>query len=339
MGQYETCTIRLILDVARREKIVILLLLGISIMLSIVHTFTVDFPRSVDRLQLHRQIIEGTAQSPYRYRVLLPVIAHVGAIAAQSSGRITYRKAVTAIYIGIQFAAIFGGLTLFYGYSQIWLPRIGALVGTLFVAAMMAPTFLYYFFQPWGHLEFLTFTAAMWLIEKQRPGWFALLVVIATLNRETGCFLVVLYGLCNWQRLPQRRVFAVTTALACITATTILGLRFVRGFALHEGQERPDFLVYRFVANMTHPLPIISVICFFGVLWVLAFRNLQEKPALLTRALWYLPVFFTAHLLAANIEEVRYFLTICPIIVPLAMLSLLPEVGLSANRAVAIERS
>ena len=85
--------------------------------------------------------------------------------------------------------------------------------------------------------------------------------------------------------------------------------------------------------NLTSFLLTLFAFLLFGVLWVLPWRAMKEAPQLLRRSLWLLPPFVLLHYVVAVVQEVRLFLPLAPIIIPLSWWVLFPEAHLHMTAA------
>lgn len=174
----------------------------------------------------YRGVIAGNGLSPYRYRVLsFGLVDWIGGN-PQSDGAILIAFAVAYFLL---FPAAF---VAYYAALRRWLQPLGALLGVallvLYLPVMM---------RIWGTslylvIELLLFSIALrWM----RSGWFyAVLVILATLNRETGILLVLAYGAVNLSRWRERRVLGWGIVYAVLWAAIYIGLRVWRGAAPDE---------------------------------------------------------------------------------------------------------
>ena len=62
-------------DGARLRWTTLAIILSVSSVLAYIYFRQVGSPYLAERIELHGQILRGTAESPYRYRVLVPFIA------------------------------------------------------------------------------------------------------------------------------------------------------------------------------------------------------------------------------------------------------------------------
>lgn len=308
---------------ARADGYVAAILLAVAASLTLAHLHFIAVPRADARFEAHTSIVERTAESPYRYRVLIPYTVHAVASALERGAGAGYRKAAGALGEAITFLGLAGGLAIFFFYLRRWFSAEAALAGALFAASMTALSFTHVLYQPWGWWELAVFTGGLWLAQDNRRWSLLALIAAATLMRETACLLALLYVLTRWREEPPLRVLAWGGLLGGLSLAILAGLRFALGWAPHVGEGRYESpLTFRLVHNFTTPMPALILVLFFGVLWALALKDRRRKPAQLVRALWFVPVFLALYLMAAHMEEPRYYFALVPIVVPLAFMSL-----------------
>ena len=176
--------------------------------------------------QVYREVIAGTALSPYRYRVLSFLFVDLLGGNPQLDGAIS--MAFLAGYV-LLFPAAF---VAYYAALRRWLQPLGALLG-VFVLLALLPVMM----RVWGTslylvIELFLFSLALrWM----RPGWqYAVLVLIAALNRETGVLLVLAYGAVHLSQWREKRVMFWGLSYALIWAAVFVLLRVGRGAAPDE---------------------------------------------------------------------------------------------------------
>lgn len=162
--------------------------------------------------ELHQAMHEGTALSPWRYRVLLTIVPSQSASLAQTGFGILHFAAFAVLY------------ALLSAYSRSAAPA-------LFVAAVV-PTMLA---APWGWVGAMTvLETASWvgllILARERERWrwarsaALALALAAALNRETAVFLAALW-------LLVTREWGWAAAIGAITAGVFVGLRLLLGTA------------------------------------------------------------------------------------------------------------
>lgn len=323
MPDHRTESRRLAPSPARTDWYGAAILLTVAASLTLAHLHFIAIPRADARFELHTSIVEGSAESPYRYRVLIPYTAHAAASVLERAAIAGYRNAVGVFSEALTFFGLAGGLVVFYFYLRRWFGAEAALAGALFAASMTAFAFTHVLYQPWGWWELAVFTGGLWLAQENRRWSLLALIAAATLMRETACLVAVLYVLTRWREESPGRVLAWGGLLGGVSLILLAGLRLALGWAPHVGAGRYENpLTFRLVHNFTTPMPALTLILFFGVLWMLALKDRRRKPPVLRRALWFMPIFLALYLAAAHMEEPRYYFAVTPIIVPLAFMSL-----------------
>lgn len=310
---------------AFQDRVAVLAVLGLTAAITLAYVHFVAVPSADARFEQHRLIIQKEALSPYRYRVLLPWTVHWIASGADAAGLLSYRAAVARLYAAFTAMGLAAGFLLFYRYMRRWFAPEAALLATLYLCALTPFAFMHVLFQPWAWWELAVFTGGIWLAHEGRRWPFLILVIAASLLRETAVFLALLYflGRLGTERLRPPALWAGLCGAA--SAAVFFGLRFALGWALHVGQGTyPDPLFHRLKYNFTHVMPLATLALFYGVFWILALKDLRAKPRPLANLPWFVPVFLAVHFFSAHMNESRYYFELAPIIMPLALMSLFP---------------
>lgn len=190
----------------------LLLILSVAAVIAGVYVRQVEKPFLDERLELHNQIIRGTALSPYRYRVLVPFTAEVFTRALlvilpqkaafhlcyaiydadESPTPITHiedsdvKAAFFISYAIYDLMAIFFLLASLFLWLRTWFNREQALIGVLFIAGTMPITLQDNQFQGWSLLEAGIFSGALFAIHRKRYWLLVFLAAVGSLNRETA---------------------------------------------------------------------------------------------------------------------------------------------------------
>jgi hypothetical protein len=77
--------------------------------------------------------------------------------------------------------------------------------------------------------------------------------------------------------------------------------------------------------NLASLSPTVFLLLMFGAVWALAYMARRDAPEMLRRALWLVPPFLVLHYVVAMVNEVRLFLPLAPILIPLAWWTLFPN--------------
>lgn len=255
----------------------------------------------------HVQAIRGTVRPPLRYR---PLSFWMTEVLCRASG-VPYL--LVDFYLRMLFL-FFCALAL-DGYLRRWLDPVATVLGVVVLFALMPAVYWRGYHKLYDFTNLLVFIAGYWLIRERRDGWLAALLAVGMLNRETPVMLVVVYFLVRWGQMPRRRLLLRTAALGLLSMGIYVGLRLAYGY---ERWYHWDELW----ENPVDPRTYIHLLLFFGPFWVLAFLDWKRKPRFLRRAMLMAPVFFAIHFVVGYVREVRLFLPLLPLFIPLGLLSL-----------------
>lgn len=310
-------------DIEKRMDLsILILILSVSAVLAYGYFNRVDKPYFEPRLELHNQIIAGTAPSPYRYRILVPFAAEV--LTKALSVLWSTKAAFLRSYALYDLLAVFFLLAMLFFWLRIWFNREQALVGVLFVAGTMPIALQDHYFQPWSLLEAGLFSAALLAIHKKRYWLLAFLVALASLNRETAVFIPLAFLLTieikshlntnsqdDWSPILQ------FVGLLLIWALVFWGLRYFRGSAppietiagLLALNATKGSLFYTFVNGSL----------FLGGLWVFALLGFRYAPSFIKRVALIVPFYLMTVMVWGVWHEVRLLLPLYPVLVPLGL--------------------
>jgi hypothetical protein len=277
------------------------------------YTLLIGRPLVELAMRAHGEIIDGTAPSPYRYRVLVPFT--MDALLRVLPG-IPARLAFLGAYAGYAAAAVAFSLIALHAWARRWSRPWPALAAILLVAAIWPVAMRNHFFQPWSLIEpGLVALGLLWILDR-RDAALVPLVALATLNRETGIYLGALYLAIRWNERPWAR----TLLLVAVWAFVFFGLRLVRGEAPHPFS--PEFhwrgnLAPGGLARAATNLPLL-----LGPLVPPAVLGYHLAPAPLRRALLVVIPQVVAAWIFAYWFEVRLLLPAVTIALPLVALGL-----------------
>ncbi|MBM4043603.1 MAG: hypothetical protein FJ279_00665 [Planctomycetes bacterium] len=276
------------------------------------------------RLEHHNGVLSGVIMPPYRYRVLAPVAAEaLQALLSPFVGNGPEKKAqrLAIAYFLIVFGSLAIAYGLFFACLRQWFDPRAALVGCLFLAAVVPLSITGYFMDD-DFITLVLYALGFWLFMTARDSLLPFVVFIGTFNREQIAFLVVLwlaYHLANGTG-GRRRTIAI--ALGCMLgfAVPYLSLRYLCGSA-------PTMYTISFHAqeNLAHLGRIagswsVQVLAFA----VLALLGLRRAPAFLRYALATLPVYILAFFLKGKMWELGKALPMYLILIPLSLFALFP---------------
>lgn len=262
------------------------------------------------------RVVEGTADAPERYRVLVPYTLHWIASATGAS--------MSSVWHATRLALFFAAYVVFYRYLRRWFPPTHSLLGTAIVAATLPLTFTNSWAHPDHIAELALFTAGCAAIAAERPLAVAAILAVAALNRETAVFLVPLY-LVAGERIVRR--IPVTLALAAEWAAIYVGLRMWRGFVHYDyGQLTRNFQFLKLLPASYDPYArayaYFGLVLFGALLVTVALSHSAGRPLFMTRALWIVPAFAVVAFTLSSIIESRIFTPLYALIVPAVIFSL-----------------
>jgi hypothetical protein len=262
------------------------------------------------RRDVHRAILNHTARTPDRYRWLA---AWVVEVPTRLVSRVTpYERAYDRVSLVFYLAAIVGMLWSLFAFLRVWFGDEPALVAALVAACTIRITMRQHDYAPNSYLE-PTFVALVLLaILHRRHLWLGVLIAIATFNRETAIFLVMLYLMTSdWSREALGR----TVIYGAIWAAVYAVVRLVSGDA-----ERYWTIALVFRTNMAQPqLAAANITMLLGVFWLLAALGWTRAPAFIRKSAWIVPVYLITVAVWGIWWEVRLLMPLYPVLFALAL--------------------
>ena len=315
-------------DGARIRRTAFAIILSVSAVLAYVYFRQVGSPYLKERIELHGQILRGTAESPYRYRVLVPFIAE--ALTRGLSPVLAGGKAFRLAYALCDLAAIFLLLGILYRYLRTWFSNEQALVGVLFAAATMPMALRDHYFQPWSVLEAGLFAAGLFCVRGGRYRLLVLVVALASLNRETAIFIPIAFLVAGAGKKGEdgaNRLSGGTAALlfigyTAIWASVFFGLRLFLGVAPRVVTVE-ELLARNTIAPAVFRT-VVHLALIFGAFWIFAALGFRRAPAFVKRTVLVAPPYLAAVALWGVWYEVRLLMPLYAIVIPLGLSFLYP---------------
>jgi hypothetical protein len=258
-------------------------------------------------------VIAGTYGAPADYRILAP-------LSIQWFTRLTGLDPLLG-YVVSRVIVIYVSCLALHAYVRHWFGTGAAVAATLGVAALLPLTFTNGWANPDAFLELALFTFGCLLVAQKRDAWFLGLLVVASLNRETAVFLVVLwacYRLPDGWRREAPRLALYLGAWAAVYA----GLRWARGFQTYELWMLRENIASLAIAPAGYD-PYRRI---FGLFWILflaapawlAVRasRLPGTPAFMRRSLPAAAAFVLTCCLISKVIEARIFMPAIPLLLP-----------------------
>jgi hypothetical protein len=269
----------------------LLLIVGLGLTLGGLYFIAIDLNDPLFSFEQQQHVVTGEAGSPYRYRVLVPWLLEIGtrALAFVGPRDVAYLSAS----LGYDCLGLVAQMLALYGLCRQWFSPIQALVGVAFTTSATLATFGYFVYQPWSILEVTFYAVGFWLAYRERWLLVGLVVVLASLNRETGIFLPLALLLASLERRDLAGRDALRAALrraavrrACglvVLSTAIFGaLRLVRGSA-PPVDELADVFSRNLDPNNLSAAGMVLVL-FLGLGWIYADALASHRLACAVRA-------------------------------------------------------
>lgn len=266
-------------------------------------------------------LTEGTARTPYQYRALVPFLVQMvvhGVPSLNASLGLPYGIVEGLGAGGVWLAGRFFLRPLLRSHAEASLAALGLLA---MVALNLATPWRHnaYLF-PWDTLSVVFFTAGLGLILRRRWGLYYLLFVVATVNRETTCFLTMAMVLSQWGRMPLRRLAAHGAAQLALWVGLKALLAFAYAGNLPLSADGPNsalfvFPVTRNLGALSGVPGLLLLSGAMGGLWMVAValraRVVDPEVRRLCRVI---PVFLVGMLLVGEVLEVRIYTELIPLV-------------------------
>ncbi len=254
-------------------------------------------------------VVSGTADAPGRYRVLAP-FAHRALVDITGADEMLVWYVTRLSWFAVAWLA-------WHCYLRTWFSPALSGLGTTLVVATLPLTFTNSWAHPDHAPELALFPLACLALARGRDGWFAALLVVCTLNRETAAFLVALYAAVRpWSREHLWR----TAAMGALWFAVYAGLRVWRGYEGYDVWQLWRNL--EFLRLLPPPYdPYYRAYAWFGgvlfgpLLWV-AWLSRRAQPVFVRRALVVVPLVALVALTMSSIIETRIFTPLFALIVP-----------------------
>jgi hypothetical protein len=304
----------------------VLLIAGLGLALGLLYFVAIDLAAPAHSLGEQQNVISGAAGSPYRYRVLVPLLldglTRVFSSLGIRDGAYLYAWAVYDVL------AVMAQLLGLFALARQWFRPGEALVGVAFISGVTLATFAYFTFQPWSLLEVTFFSLGFLFAYRGRWGRVATLVVLASLNRETGVFLPLALLLASidardwWhpdaiRRAAAQRETRLAFGLLLVSVAIFAGLRLLRGGAAPV-DELGD-VVSRNLERNNLIAAGLALLLFMGVGWIFALRGFGRAPVFIRRVGRVVPFYLAAFAIWGWWREVRILTTLYPILIVLVL--------------------
>ena len=271
-------------------------------------------PASLER------IMSGTSPAPFQHRLLFPWI--IGAIQDQSClSRLAatakgYARLVETIFTFSLFIVMWKYLGLFFQSRGVKVVGMLLLVHMLNMTYLTPKIFCFYYIYDVPSVFF--FTLALALMHQKKILLYYAIFIVATLNRETSCFMSVIFLLVNWRDGKRQAL------LHCgVQAVIWVFIKMVLISYYPANVERGGWLIMLSNFNeLRDPIAVFQIVSSLGFLWLFPFLGWRwmADSFFLRQACLAAPLFAGALFFAGNVQEIRIYGEMFPVILPAALL-------------------
>jgi hypothetical protein len=263
----------------------------------------------------------GTGRTPFQYRALVPWTVRAAVAAVPPLGKSLWVPygAVEALAAVAAWAAARRVLRPFL--TERAGGRAAAALGVFPLLALnLALPFRHNaFFFPWDTLSVALFTAGLALLRERRWPAFYVLFAVATLNRETTCFLTIALVLSEFGRMPLPRLAAHGAAQLAVWVAmkSLLAAVYAHNVPL-LGEGTSGLFVMPTLINLGAVSGVPGLLILAGAmggLWLvpaLMADRVTDRP--LRRMARVVPVFVVGMLLVGEMLEVRIYSELIPLV-------------------------
>ena len=279
--------------------------------------FNTEFP-----LATPAALADGSAYKPFQFRALAPWIA--------SLIRSTGIADLTTAYQWIEGVSVVG---LYYSFRFLLSETSSRQVSGVL-------SFAVFYVLPWNYLlprgipillpydlpAVMFFTLGLALLRRRIWWWYYAVLAVGSLNRETMVFLAIVLFATDAGRSSRRAMGLHLAGHAVVW----IGVRLLMT-SLYGGNPGNAFELYHVGTQVPHiktnlelliaPQHLLLILSNFGFAWILVAAFWKRIGDQFTRrALWVLPPYVLLTFIAGNMNEIRVFGELMPLILVPALL-------------------
>lgn len=263
----------------------------------------------------HEDVIHATAPAPDQYRALTPLLVE-GIFIAMDPGVQQAIPRLMLCYGIIHLAGFIVTGFFFFAFCRNWLRPAGALLCVALLMAVCAVANLPDQTQVADPLNLMFVTIGLWAIQRQALAVLFVAVIVGALNRESVLVLMGYYVLMQWPQ-SKRSVLLTACLLTVAWAAAYGALRL--GYGMRSYYVDVVMLGYN-LESVVRWAPLLLLLA--PPMLAALTREPAKWPGPLRRATLVIPPYLLLHLIVARVEEVRLFLPLLPVLIPLAVLSI-----------------
>lgn len=308
---------------SNRRLTLLFLLLSVSAILSYNYYELVEKRYVKQRINLQTDILSGDAPSPYRYRILIPLISEATTVTLTKAGLNT-RAAFNISHFLINLFSI----SLFIYFSTLFFKRFfdfrTCLIGSGILSILLLLSLRDHYYQPWSITE--AACAAFLFSRSKAPNILLMLsvITIATINRETGILLAGIYfGVLIHQENSQKfsRILMKTSLVTIYAVFLYIAIRYVQGNTEHI--RSLSEILAKNMGSISKSLIIFTM--FLAPIFIAAKNSFSESIKLTFPYSYYIWAYLLLFSLFGVWYEIRVLLPIFPILIIPILLELRKE--------------
>lgn len=259
-------------------------------------------------------VIAGSYGAPDIYRPLSPWIFTTFAEHTGWSPLVSF--------LVLRGLTIFASLVAMHLLLRTWFTAATSLGATLAVAALTPLTFTNSWAHPDSFVELMIFCLGCRAIARRQDLWFAVVLAVGMLNRETTGFLTLLWAADRWHDRAWPRTWLAAASYASIVIAAYAGLRWLRGFQHYKYWMLPENLrVAQVLPAGFDPYLRIAGLFWIALLAVPAGLSMwtirdREAPAFMRASVITAGAFLIVSLMLAAMIEVRVLTPLFALLAP-----------------------
>jgi hypothetical protein len=301
----------------------LLILLTFAVSQGFIHYQYCVPPNLDEHFVSHNHVIAGDSLSPYRYRLLAPYTAEL--MIKGFSVLFVYERALKFAYALWCMLAMSTTVVGSWLYFRLWFSGGLATSGALLVGSSILTIMLTKesYQNHWSLIEPGFWALGFWCIAQDRKGLLALVIILATANRETGCFIVLAYILSNtdiFRARPDSTIRSKRKWLVGYVCCYLLTYSLIRAWqgnvelAVPVGQILSLNLTDHSWAYFLRKLGL--ALSFF---WVLVVLGAKYAPKQVLMACRVIPFYLAAVFIFGIWQEVRLLTPTFPLLVAVGL--------------------
>ncbi len=299
----------------KKAKIALIIFLVVgAILLTYNYMLLTYYPYEQSVQSMCNEIINHTALSPLRYRILLPTLIHIGENVFQ---HISANNAFMFAYIGVVFCCyLFSLSSAFYLFKQFHENKNSIILLLLFTVSLVVAQ-KNNFFQPWSILEPGLYTLGIVMAIKKRIFPFIVITILAVLNRETGIFLSAAYILAQNSVMDYLKKITLIFSEKMAILTMIIAVAIYALLRMSFGDAADEITVQDVMKQNLQPFSMIilaiNIATYFHLYLILGLKwNLV--PDVLKR-MWPIVLLCSFFIAVYGIwYEIRMFNSVLPLL-------------------------